>query len=162
MRCGRLPVLGWLSRPVCSERRPRPNAINAVADGTGHAMFATKLNATGHCLLGTHDSTVSGYAAIAGVTKGAGPGLYGRGEGSGLGVWGQIADAASPRVPVEGLLVALDATSGIWAFFPLKTPPRPRIELPSIAAPAPSVVPSTALCDFVCSWIPQDGSGIAK
>ena len=76
--------------------------VYAVSNGTEHAVQAVKANSTGHCLLATHNHPFSSYGAIAGVTKGSGPGCYGRGEGSGNGLWGQIADAAKSQSAVLG------------------------------------------------------------
>ena len=56
----------------------------------------------GHAVLAYQKHPTSLYAAIAGVTSGAGPGLHGRGEGSGQGVWGQIADSTKSQCAVIG------------------------------------------------------------
>jgi hypothetical protein len=84
------------------------HGLFAEARGTGHAVHASKgspeanANKTGHAVLATQNSTTSTYAAVLGVTKGSGAGLQGRGEGTGYGVWGEIADSALAQSAVVG------------------------------------------------------------
>jgi hypothetical protein len=78
------------------------NGLYATAAGTGHCVQAVKTTEFGNAVLAFQNHPTTFYGAIAGVTKGAGPGVYGRGEGSGQGVWGQIADAAKSQSAVLG------------------------------------------------------------
>jgi hypothetical protein len=78
------------------------NALNAEAKGNGHSIYTVKTSEFGHAVLAYQKHLTSLYAAIAGVTSGAGPGLHGRGEGSGNGVWGQIADSAKSQSAILG------------------------------------------------------------
>jgi len=93
------------------------DGLNVLMDGggQGHGLHVVKSGELGNGVLAFQNSPTSFYGAIAGVTKGAGPGLYGRGEGSGYGVWGQIADAAKTQSAVlgttEGTGAAIEGTS---------------------------------------------------
>ena len=78
------------------------HGVRAEAEGSGHALYGVKISDVGHCLLAEHNSTTSFYAAVSGVTKGSGPGLHGRGEGSGNGVWGQVTDPTHTQSAVFG------------------------------------------------------------
>jgi len=84
------------------------HGLFADAWGTGHSVYATKgspekdPNKTGHAVLATQNSTDSTFSAVLGVTKGGGAGVQGRGEGSGNGVWGEIADAVKSQSAVLG------------------------------------------------------------
>jgi hypothetical protein len=80
----------------------RGDGVNVEVDGTGHGVSVVKSGEFGHCVLGFQNSQVSLYAALAGVTKGAGPGLHGRGEGTGQGVWGEINDSSKTQAAVIG------------------------------------------------------------
>jgi hypothetical protein len=89
---------------VHAEHLGHGHAVYAAHLGSGHAVYAIKPSDTeiGHAVLAYQKHPTSLYAAIAGVTSGAGPGLHGRGEGSGQGVWGQIADATKAQSAILG------------------------------------------------------------
>lgn len=78
------------------------NGLDVYVEGNGHGVFVDKPNEFGHSVLAYQKSTTGFYAAIAGVTSNGGPGLHGRGEGSGNGVWGQIADSAKAQSAILG------------------------------------------------------------
>jgi len=99
------------------------HGIFSEARGTGHAVWASKgspeatPNSKGHAVFATQNSTTSTYAAVLGVTKGSGPGVQGRGEGTGNGVWGEIADSAKAQSAVlgstEGAGAGVEGTSAL-------------------------------------------------
>jgi len=78
------------------------DGVNVYSEGDGHGVQVDKRNEFGHGVLAYQKSTTGFYAAIAGVTSNGGPGLHGRGEGTGNGVWGQIADSAKPQSAIIG------------------------------------------------------------
>jgi hypothetical protein len=78
------------------------DGVNVQVYGFGHGVQVEKPGEFGHCVLGFQNSPISQYAALAGVTKGAGPGLHGRGEGTGQGVWGEINDSAKTQAAIIG------------------------------------------------------------
>ena len=78
------------------------DGVNVQVYGFGHGVHVVKPGEFGHCVLGFQNSAESLYAALAGVTKGAGPGLHGRGEGTGQGVWGEINDSSKTQAAIIG------------------------------------------------------------
>jgi hypothetical protein len=80
------------------------NGVNVVNYGFGHGVHVEKPpeQEFGHAVLAYQKHPTSFYAAIAGVTSGAGPGLHGRGEGSGNGVWGEIGVATKAQSAILG------------------------------------------------------------
>jgi hypothetical protein len=85
------------------------DGVNVSVEGFGHGVNVVKPGQFGHCVLGFQNSPVSLYAALAGVTQGAGPGLHGRGEGTGNGVWGEV------RGPTKTQSAVLGTTTGTGA-----------------------------------------------
>jgi hypothetical protein len=77
-----------------------PTAIRARAFDSGNSINATKPSdsPTGHAVLAEQLAANSTYAAAAGVTKGSGPGLYGRADSTGDGVWGNAAGASAAGI----------------------------------------------------------------
>jgi len=80
------------------------NGVNVRVYGLGHGVWVEKPSGAyqGHAVLAYQKDPTSLYAAIAGVTSGAGPGLHGRGEGSGSGVWGEINDSSKTQAAIIG------------------------------------------------------------
>jgi hypothetical protein len=78
------------------------DGVNVSVEGFGHGVNVVKPGEFGHCVLGFQNSPVSLYAALAGVTQGAGPGLHGRGEGTGNGVWGEVRGLTKTQSAVLG------------------------------------------------------------
>jgi hypothetical protein len=78
------------------------DGVKVEVFGFGHGVHVVKPGEFGHCVLGFQNSPDSFYAALAGVTQGAGPGLHGRGEGTGQGVWGEINDSSKTQAAIIG------------------------------------------------------------
>jgi len=78
------------------------HGVSARANGSGHAVLAVKNSEIGNCVAAHHFSATSIYAAIAGVTSGAGAGVHGSSSGSGNGVRGELFDAAQTQSAILG------------------------------------------------------------
>jgi len=78
------------------------HGVTTQADGRGHALFAVKKSEIGNCVAAHHSSATSIYAAIGGVTSGAGAGVNGSSSGSGNGVRGELFDAAQTQSAILG------------------------------------------------------------